>query len=285
MHDYANQILGLKTDISTVASQDAKGFWKNRKSSLAEDEIKVPEIPNTMTFWHGGNLDDYDDVIAQKNGRYEYGAGLYLTTSFDVVSKYTKGSRKLYLITVENGVEISDAIIPEESLKAFIKSYVKSDMRNIVWERMQKYRVENGFKANVFNNIVLNSKAIKPTNTKQLRQFYVDNGIDYEIVDNAFGWGEKMLVLYNMKKIVNTIQIKPGDKFDYQMLNPKKDINEVVAGEDEENTEMISGIIDLLCQVKDMNNRKQMVIDQINGLRGEGIDINPVEFARRCGFS
>lgn len=54
----------------------------------------------------------------------------------------------------------------------------------------------------------------KPTNTQKLRQFYIDNGVDYEIIDNAFGWGEKMMVLYNMKKIVNVIQIKPGDKIE-----------------------------------------------------------------------
>jgi len=45
----------------------------------------------TMSFWHGGNLDDYDDVIAHKKGRSEFGPGLYLTTSWDVVQKYRKG--------------------------------------------------------------------------------------------------------------------------------------------------------------------------------------------------
>lgn len=288
MHDYANKVLGLKTDISTVASGEAQSFWKNRKSKISEEEIKLPNIPNTMNFWHGGNLDDYNDLIAQKNGRYEYGPGLYLITKYDVAAKYAKGSRKLYIVTVEKGVDINDALIDADMAKKFIDTYVISHHRKQIWERISnpKFVVDGKIRAYVFNNIILNEKAIKSTNTKFLRAFYVDNGIDYEIVDNPFGWGEKMLVLYNMKKIVNTTQVKPGDKIsDYAMLDKQQNISEVVAGEDEENTEMISGIIDLLCQVKDMNNRKKMVIDQINGLKGEGIDIDEKEFARRCGFS
>lgn len=288
MHDYANKVLGLKTDISTVASQDAQSFWKNRNSNLSEEEIVVPDIPNTMTFWHGGNLDDYSDIIAQKNGRYEWGAGLYLITKYDVAAKYARGSRKLYIVTVEKGVDINDAFIDIDKAKQFVDTYVIKHLRKQIWERISnpKFVVDGKIVAYAFNNIILNEKAIKSTNTQYLRAFYVNNGIDYEIVDNPFGWGEKMMVLYNMNKIVNTTQIKPGDKIsDYNMLDKQGNLNEVVAGEDEENTEMISGIIDLLCQVKDMNNRKKMVIDQIKGLKGEGIDINEKEFARRCGFS
>ena len=58
----------------------------------------------TMTFWHGGNLDTSTDV-SHKTGRWEYGPGLYLTTQFDVVQKYAKGSRKLYRVVVEKGVD------------------------------------------------------------------------------------------------------------------------------------------------------------------------------------
>ena len=55
----------------------------------------------------------------------------------------------------------------------------------------------------ILNNLIINFDAIKPGNTKYLRQFYIDNGIDYNIVDNSFGWHEKMMVLINMKKIKN----------------------------------------------------------------------------------
>jgi hypothetical protein len=183
-----------------------------RKEILKEETIIPPDIPGTINFWHGGNLDNYDDIIAQKNGRYEYGPGLYVTTHYNTAQKYSKGSRKLYLATIAEGKEISEAFLSMDAVKNFIKMYVIGTMKKYIYEQVQRYEENGQVKAYIFNNIILNNKAIKSTATKYLRSFYVANGIDYEIVDNAFGWGEKMLVLYNMKKIVNVIQIKPGDK-------------------------------------------------------------------------
>ncbi len=179
---------------------------------LSENEIVPPSIPNTMNFWHGGNLDDYGDAIAQKNGRYEYGPGLYITTHYDTARKYAKGSRKLYLVTVENGTDISEASLDEDKVRGFINSYVIGSKRKEILSRMEKYFVDGKIKANTFNVILLNNSAVKPSNTINLRSFLVDNGIDYEIVFNPFGWGENMMVLYNMNKIVNVIKVNSSDK-------------------------------------------------------------------------
>ena len=81
------------------------------KEMLIENIVTPPSIPNTRNFWHGGNLSEYSDIIAQKNGRYEFGSGLYLTTQYDVAKKYAKGSRKLYIVTVELGTDIHDSVI------------------------------------------------------------------------------------------------------------------------------------------------------------------------------
>lgn len=191
------------------------------KKVLSENIITLPNIPNTRNYWHGGNLDEYDDVIAQKNGRYEYGPGLYLITKFEIAKKYSKGSRKLYIITVENGNEISNSTIPEENVRDFINMYVIRSLRKTVFERLQKY-TENGMvDAEVFNNIILNHKAIKGTNTSKLRQFLIKNNIDYEIVHNAFGFGEEMMVLYNMKKIVNVIRFNSSNELSNYDLRKK----------------------------------------------------------------
>lgn len=178
---------------------------------LNENKLTIPNIPNTMNFWHGGNLNSFDDIISQKNGRYEFGAGLYATTHYSTAEKYSRGSRKIYLLTVESGVDINYALLEPQAVKEFIDSYVIGRLRKGVWSRLQNYMKDGKIKAYVFDNIILNDKAIKPTNTRYLRQFYVDNGIDYNMVNNPFGWGEKMVVLYNMKKLVNTIQIKSTD--------------------------------------------------------------------------
>ncbi len=183
-----------------------------------QNVIIPPDIPNTLNFWHGGNLDEYDDVIAQKNGRYEYGAGLYLTTHHETATKYAKGSRKLYLVTVEKGTDIKDATLKISDILIFVKSYVLGSKKLEILKRIEKYIKEGIVKSYIFNVIILNEKAIKSSNTRYLREFYIENGIDYEIVDNPFGWGEDMMVLYNMKKIKNIIQINPSDKIlDYDL--------------------------------------------------------------------
>lgn len=174
---------------------------------INENKLNYPQISNTMNFWHGGDLDEFNDVISQKNGRYEYGAGLYLTTHYGTAQRYSKGRRKLYLITVEKGVDINDALLEPEKVQDFIKKYVIGRLKKEVWSRVKNYMKDGKIKAYVFDNIILNEKAIKASNTQYLRQFYIDNGIDYNMVNSPFGWGEKMMVLYNMDKIVNKIKI------------------------------------------------------------------------------
>lgn len=196
---------------------------KSSKEFLNENKIvQIPNIPNTLSFWHGGNLDEYNDIISQKNGRYEYGAGLYLTTNYDTVLKYSKGNRKLYIVTVEKGVDINNALLNINKVISFINTFVITSKRKEIIERIQKYIKDDNLKAYIFNNIILNEKAIKSSNTQYLREFYIDNNIDYEIINNPFGWGEDMMVLYNMEKIVNIIHFKPSDRVENYDL---KEIN------------------------------------------------------------
>lgn len=181
---------------------------------INEGKLTLPHIPNTMNFWHGGDLDKFDDVISHKNGRYEYGAGLYITTHYGTAQRYSKGSRKLYLITVEKGVDINDALLKPKAVQEFINKFVIGRLKKEIWNRVQKYMKDDKIKAYIFDNIILNEKAIKSTNTRYLRQFYIDNGIDYNMINSPFGWGEKMMVLYNMDKIVKTVRIMPTDEIE-----------------------------------------------------------------------
>lgn len=185
---------------------------------IREELITPPQIPNTMNFWHGGNLDNYRDVISQKAGRYEFGPGLYLITKYDEAIKYAKGSRKLYLVTVAIGTQLEHATINIDTAKNFISKYVIPNKRVLVMSYINNRLDNNIIPAAIFNNILINNDAIKPVNTKQLRQFYLENEIDYSIINNPFGWGENMMILYNMNKIVNIIRINPKDRMtDYDL--------------------------------------------------------------------
>jgi hypothetical protein len=186
---------------------------------LHEETIEISNDPNTLSFYHGGNLDRYDDTLSQKKGRYEYGAGLYLTTHYETAAKYAKGSRKMYLIIVNKGNDINKMPLIFEKAKSFINTYASPSMRKEIINALLKYNKDGNIPAYIFNNLLNNYQAIKPAYTKYVRQFYIDNNIDYDIVDNPFGWGEQMMILYNMKKIAKTIIIKPTDKIKDYLIN------------------------------------------------------------------
>lgn len=177
--------------------------------------IEIPDIPNCRNFWHGGNLDDYDEVISQKKGRQDYGPGLYLTTHHEVASRYAKGGRKLYIVTVENGMDLDDAELLFDNVEKFINKYVVSNRRWVFFDHLDEYVTDEGtVKASYVHNILLNNDFILNSRLKQLRIFYIENGIDYYILNNQFGWGENTMVLFNMKKIKNTIVFKPTDRLE-----------------------------------------------------------------------
>ena len=170
-------------------------------------EEYTPEIPNTKVYYHGGNLDNYDDFVPQKNGRYEFGSGLYLIDHLETARKYAKGNRKLYKVTVELGNDIQYAILNIDDCLKFIKENVIATKRNLVISRINEHVKNKTIKAYIFNNTLINTESIKPSKTTVLEKFYVEHNIDYDIINNAFGWGEDMMVLYNMNKIKNIKRI------------------------------------------------------------------------------
>lgn len=202
--------MGLRDDIRSIIKEE---------HSMSDKMVIPPTIPDSRNFWHGGNLDDYqyNNSISQKSGRYEFGAGLYITTHYETAVKYSKGNRRLYIITVKNGMDIQDVFLPLSKVKEFINDYVIGKMKKHLWEMLEHSRlIENDkIPASIFNNIVHNENATTSKNTKYLRSFLVENGIDYEMVSNAFGWNEDMMVLYNMDKIINVMRIMPKDEISY----------------------------------------------------------------------
>ena len=175
---------------------------------------KVVFAESTLTLWHGGNLEYGQENVSHKGGRWEHGPGLYLTTHYDTARKYSKGSRKLYRVVVKKGTNIQDVNLPVSAVMDFAESNFTKSKRKEVVSRIEKRVNNNAINADTFLNIVFNEQAIKNTDTDKLRIFLVKNGVDYSIVDNAFGWGERMIVLFNMKNIVSKTIVKPKDKLE-----------------------------------------------------------------------
>lgn len=164
-------------------------------------EIIEQEIDkNVMRFYHGGNLDDIDSNYIFKTKKMEFGAGLYLTNDYRVVQKYTRGSRKLYLVEVYKGTDINDVELDFDLVIKFLKKLIGSNIAKIL-PYLEK-RNENGkIEMIIVNNLLFNYNLVKGQKTRQLVNFYINNGIDYEITENSFGFGDKMMILYNTNKI------------------------------------------------------------------------------------
>ena len=185
-----------------------------RYSEIIKEELIEPSSePNTMSFWHGGDLSD-TSMRPQKKGRFEYGAGLYLITRYDVAAKYAKGSRKLYKVDVRQGNDSTKSKLDADAAKKFVNTYVKvSNRREILQYIDDNIERVGALRADTFNNIILNSGGIKSGDTVNLSNFMVSNDIDYEIITNPFGWGQAiMMVLYSTNKIVAITRVMPKDK-------------------------------------------------------------------------
>lgn len=170
---------------------------------------------SNMVFLHGGNLDDLqsiEDFNKWTKGRIEYGPGLYLTTHYNTALKYAKGSRKLYKIEVEPGTDINSVSINMKTIMEFIPVILSKPKQKEFIEHAARHIKNNTLSASIFVNILINSEMISSKNGSAIRRFLIDNGVDYEIVNNPFGWGETMLVLYNLKKIKNIQRVSPQDK-------------------------------------------------------------------------
>lgn len=176
---------------------------------IKEDGITLEKNPNVMYFFHGGNLDDVRDDIQQKIQRQEYGPGLYLITDYSQALKYSKGNRKLYLVTVEKGTDINDAEFDYQELSNDFLSKLRGYKKSFGLEKF----IKNGsIKAYIINNHLINNRLLTPYNSALWKNFLLSKGIDYEIIDNAFGAHETMMVLYNTKKIKSVKRVMPNDK-------------------------------------------------------------------------
>lgn len=182
------------------------------RTVIKEQVISPPDIPNSRTFWHGGNLDNMKDDINHAKSRYEYGPGLYLTTSFELAKDYAKGSRKLYMVTVKNGKDISDSTIHRQLIDEFVYMNVIRSKRKLVKQHLDNWtRSDGSVSADIFLNIMLNESAVKPSNAGKIRTFLVESGVDYHITGNIRYNGE-MMILFNMKKILKVQRVLPNDQ-------------------------------------------------------------------------
>jgi hypothetical protein len=169
---------------------------------IIEQELDntINNSDNIMRFYHGGNLDNIDSDYVFKTKKMEFGAGLYLTNDYRVVQKYTRGSRKLYLVEVYKGTDINDVELDYNLVINFLNKLIGSNINKIL-PYLEQRNQNDKIRMLYVNNLLFNYNLVKGQKTRQLVNFYINNGIDYEISENSFGFGDKMMILYNTNKI------------------------------------------------------------------------------------
>ena len=195
--------------------------YANKFLIEANEYTTIPKLSNCMTLWHGGDLSNYDENLSHKKGRVEYGPGLYTITNYAIASKYSKGSRKLYLVCIEKGTNLTEVNVELEKVFEFVNNYVIKSKREDVIKRIEKLKKSEKINMEFFNNIVINEDAIKNSNQPYYRKFLVELGIDYYIVNRYDGYNCKMIVLFNQKKLKESYRVKPTDRFEDYDLDGK----------------------------------------------------------------
>lgn len=149
---------------------------------------------------------------SQKEGRMEYGAGLYTTPCYTYAKGYAKGSRSLYKLTVTLRDEgnIDNIKIPVQDGIEFLKSVKTNNrIRAEIAESMNRFAVDGLCSIDILINNMVNHGLIHK-NAKALNQFVVEKGGDYMVTNTISG---QLLCIYNMAIITNSIKTAEFEDF------------------------------------------------------------------------
>lgn len=166
-----------------------------------------------ITLWHGGRSleSDYREVRGHKKGQWEHGPGLYLTTHLDTATKYAKGGGKLYRVSVVLGRNIDDVSLDFKDAVAFVNRYTVARKRKIMIDDLQNSLQRMGhLPAETLVNLCLNHEALPSSRTDRLRQFLIDNGVDYARTRYG-GRNETVVVVINPRIIQKVEVVRPRD--------------------------------------------------------------------------
>lgn len=168
--------------------------------------MRLNEITEDLiTMWHGGRELQYSyrEMRGNKSKQMEYGPGLYLTTYYSTASKYAKGGGKTYLVTFARGNEISEITLVLTEVISFLKSHRFQRKAELIKYIEGKY--PTGIPALHMLNLMINFESITPTTSVAVRQFLVDQGVDYHVSHNYGGFGDQTIVVIFDPSIIKSV--------------------------------------------------------------------------------
>jgi hypothetical protein len=123
--------------------------------------------------------------------------------------------------------------------------------------------------------------------SKSLEELAKKHKVDVKMLTKQFNKGIKVEMEHTdnkqMAKEIAMDHISEDPKY-YDKLS-KMETNEIKHNESDQNDkEMVDGIIEIIKQIKDTSNRKEVAHNMIKKLKREKVDFDHVDFLKKCAF-
>jgi len=190
----------------------------------------LKEDEKIVKFYHGGSslFNNEPKIMNTKKGRYEYGPGIYLTTSYDTARKYATGNKVVHLV----GIYANKIVLPidikidlGDSIQLISK---KISMSPKIREKMisdLKRSFERGhLTTNTVISLLVNNEALRGSAGTKVAEWLSEQGVtaDFNRMSN-----EEWLVVFNPSIISSSsiVSIKQvgSTEFPYDLPLVSKD--------------------------------------------------------------
>lgn len=165
---------------------------------------------NIISMYHGGRSleNSYNELKQNKSKQMEHGPGLYLTNYYSTARKYAKGGGKVYKVSfIQTNNDIEKTTLELSSVIKFISSTRFPHKKELLEYINKKYN--QTIKAEHFLNLLVNFECLTPSTSSDLRIFFIENNIDYSVVENYGGFNDQTVVVIFNPKIIKKVEIVP----------------------------------------------------------------------------
>jgi len=172
-------------------------------------ELKEERI---VRFYHGGSslFNTEPKIMDTKKGRYEYGPGIYLTTSYDTARKYAKGNKVVHLVEIKANkivlpidikIELTDTI---ELISKKI-SMSSKNREKMISDLKRSFEQRQYLTANTVISLLVNNEVLKGSAGPKVSEWLSHMGVtaDFNQMSN-----EEWLIVFN-PAIISSSSIVP----------------------------------------------------------------------------
>jgi hypothetical protein len=136
-----------------------------------------------IELWHGGGRwSGKPEVRAPREGRYECGPGIYLTSSYERARSYAKGSNVTTLVTLRENIGwLERTERPLETLKDYVRHTPRFRKRDVMLDELSRSAEKHGsdmLPVGHFLNLCIYRRVLSGSQGQALASWFVEQGID-----------------------------------------------------------------------------------------------------------